>query len=72
MLPSTLENRQKTLEQIFLEAFEDKNLLEALKAYNIGQAEYERAVSATMTVEITSGTTSNPRVSKELNNANLD
>ncbi len=69
---STINNRQKTLDSIFSEAIKDKNLLEAIEAYKMGQAEYERAVSATMTVKIISGTTSNPKAMGELNNADMD
>lgn len=72
MIPSNRENRQKTLQNIILEAVKDKNLLEAIEAYKMGQAEYERAISSTMTVKIISGTTSNPKALGELNNANLD
>lgn len=72
MTTPLLDERQKVLEQIVSEALKDSNLIEALQAYEMGQAEYVRAVSSLVTIEKSSGNTSNPDNTKRYEDANVD
>jgi hypothetical protein len=72
MTTPNLDDRQRLLEQIVAEAFKDKSLKEALEAYEIGQAEYMRAISSSVVIQVSSGNTSNPDNSKGYNIANVD
>lgn len=69
MQATTSPNRQKDLEHIIVEALKNPKLLDALKAFQMSQSEYNRAINNSMNIKIISASTTNPG---ERPNASLD
>ena len=69
MPDKTSQDRQEELERILAEALKNPSLLEAMKAFEMGQVEYSRALAGTKSIKMFSGNSSNPG---ENINASLD
>ena len=63
------ESRQEQLELLVAHALRNPDIAEAMRAFQIGQLEYTRALASTVKVVFTSGNTTNQ---KDIADADLD
>lgn len=66
---TTSSERQTEFERLVSDALQDKDLVEALRTFEMGEEAYIRAITSSTVIKIFSGDTSNPEGNID---ANLD